>query len=572
MRVHGVQVHGLRIPPGETRLDFDPGYNVVVAGRAANVLTRLLFVPLFPSSELELVRAWLELADSNGPALLSAGLSFGSEAFRVVVDLRQMQIAIARHDSVLGATTRMAKGAVEVGAELSKRGVPPTSAFRLLHVYGCVGPGAGIPEPAWWADTLPDVPFDPETDAERLKQLREARDRPTEVERQLATAAEELRSRSALAESLEELDSGIARYRSRAEVRDRELTAVEQTRRALLQEHLQLCTVPPMQRNFMALGMACGAMALVMAPFAGGLLYAAAVVGFGVALLFALLARAGRRTLGRVEARLSGLRIKERSVQQSFDGETRELADVATRLGAGSIEELVRQLAEYHELSARLERLRGELDEAQRAFPKSARDELEHLDRFHALHQQVSAARTGPKGPANLAAPGTGRVDGLHASSFADPEDLIRAGEAASGKAASEVRERMMPSLPLYLRVLTEGRIQQVRRGQEGVWLVRRGDAASWQSVSELEEDAEVVGLAFRLAILEGLAPVLRIPLIIGPELRLGTEAGCAALGRALRRLGSVLQIVHVTSSDAAWNAHAMALQRLPDPESNAAR
>ncbi|MHC4092028.1 MAG: hypothetical protein ACYSVY_17465, partial [Planctomycetota bacterium] len=65
------------------------------------------------------------------------------------------------------------------------------------------------------------------------------------------------------------------------------------------------------------------------------------------------------------------------------------------------------------------------------------------------------------------------------------------------------------------------------------------------------------VHLAFRLAILETIAPDLSIPLVVGPWLSLDVEEQKLALARALRRLGSAVQVIQIGVGEGAWGEHA---------------
>ena len=543
MRLHAVHLKGLRFLPGEYRLDLDPGYNVVVAGAAAPRLAELL-VSLFHCDE--------ELRDGAFGAERLAGaraglsLAFGADAYRLIADLEQGRVVLARFDAVTQQYVRVGQGA-QVSGHLRSLGLPERAVLRALHCHGdATSPGASAAPGDGASELGPE-------ERERLKLLRDARERLARIESDLESATRELGRKASLAPLAQEFDVRAERFRIQTELRDRESAAVDQSRRLLLDERNQLRGVPRTRRRGLWLGLALAFSGALAASLLGAALYGISLVGVGLAAFFSLATRVARRRLGRLEARLSALRVKERSVEQSFAEETRDVSGVLSSLGLASIDDLKLEVADYRGLLSRVDQLGGDRDEARRIFSRAVQEELEELERFSAEGSRAAlvageaSVRASPWVPA-------------------DPDLLLRAAERASGRPAADIRERLAPSLPLYLRLLSDTRYTQMRRCDDLSWQVRRDEQAEYRGLDELSDaDFALTALAFRLAILEGLAPALRLPLIVGPIAPADGDAKSATtLARALRRLSGALQVVHVVSEAEGWQQHAARVQEIP--------
>jgi hypothetical protein len=113
------------------------------------------------------------------------------------------------------------------------------------------------------------------------------------------------------------------------------------------------------------------------------------------------------------------------------------------------------------------------------------------------------------------------------------------------------------PALTVYLRALTAGTFTAARRADDGSW-VFRGSARDEQPFAALpDRERALVCLALQLALLEALSGERRVPLLVGPELPVRGDVEARALGRALKRLSAVIQVVHASAGDAPFAEHA---------------
>jgi hypothetical protein len=137
------------------------------------------------------------------------------------------------------------------------------------------------------------------------------------------------------------------------------------------------------------------------------------------------------------------------------------------------------------------------------------------------------------------------------------PEALVEATSRVLGRSEAEIRARLGPVLPVYLRALSTGTFTNARASDGGGWLLR-GAARDEQPFAELpERERELVRLAVQLALLEALAGDRRVPLLVGPDLPARGEAEQRALARAFKRLASVVQVVQVVTASEPWAEHA---------------
>jgi hypothetical protein len=273
-----------------------------------------------------------------------------------------------------------------------------------------------------------------------------------------------------------------------------------------------------------------------------------------------LLAQGARRRLGVIDARLVGLRVKENSLASPLPDDLQQLERLAAE-HAASLDELRRWVADYRRLERRGVDLRAELEQTRRELTPERLRLLEEFEAARGAPRPAAAAR--PR-----AAEPPAERDGIAvdraASQGVPPEQLLALAAAGARRSHAEVRELLGPVLPLYLRALTHGRCSQLLWLEEDDWYVERSDGGRRLPLRTLEPAERTrVSLALRLALLEVLAPSLRVPLLVGPAAELGGEEDALPLARALARLGSVLQVIHFCVEAGPFAGQARAVHRL---------
>ena len=336
--------------------------------------------------------------------------------------------------------------------------------------------------------------------------------------KELESAFEEF---APIADQPDGLEQRVAAYRTAQSERARTHASIEVHRKALLGDRRKLRAAPRARLAAawagVTLGLAGSAAALRFAPGFWGL----AALGACIAFAFALGMRAAQRAQGRVESRLALLRASEREAEQRFLSDTRPLGELLRALDLDSCDALLRVADEYGQAALVLEDTRSQLEEARRALP-----------------ERDGAARSRGE-------------DG--------PEPMLEAAARARGVDPETLRGSLAPVLPVYLRALSGGALSKARWEPERGWSIQRADGSPPAALDALDaDDRACVGLAFRLALLEALAPQLRVPLLVGPEPGPGT-----ALPRSLRRLGAVGQVIHFCTAEGDAAKHAHGVHRL---------
>lgn len=332
-----------------------------------------------------------------------------------------------------------------------------------------------------------------------------------ELEQRVKQLEHALSELGALADDVDGLDERVEAYRVEESARDETLAAVREHRGALEDDLERLSRTAASQGLAWGGALVC-ALAAAGAVELGGLLWALSAAGAAGAVVGGLSVRAARQGAGRVRARLASLRSAERKAQARFTRETREFRARLEALELDSPDALVRVVEGYRHAVEELEQTRTQLEAAR---PEGG-DEDDPLDGMIA-----SAARV-------------------------------------AGLDARELRHRLAPVLPVYLRALSAGRCTAGERDDSGSWRIRRADGPATLGALGGDERARVC-LGFRLALLEIMAPQLRMPLLVGPgEARPGEE-----IARALRRLASVGQVIHFCVADDPAMKHADHVQRV---------
>ncbi|MFI5314373.1 MAG: hypothetical protein ACHQ6T_01620 [Myxococcota bacterium] len=425
----------------------------------------------------------------------------------------------------------------------------------------------------------------------RIQELRAAESEYTALEREHKNTLAELEKNAPLAEVVEDFDARMTHFRALAASRETERQAIDETRAEVLAERSRLRGAPRRQVVPVALGIALGAAGA--AAGAVGVPIGYALAAFGVAALLGslLMARAARSQLARSEALLAALRVRERGSERRFETEGAQIRGLLIALGLDSVDALCAAATQYAELGERAEVEKRRLAELAERHNASARSELAALERERGQGDAVAAVRAARDAllalPAEIPMPelpvvppdeGAGaagdtavELDEKEEAAEDTPRDPVRDDEADQagpgalveaaarllGRSETEIRARLAPALPVYLRALTAGTFTNARRADDGGWVLR-GAARAEQPVSARPDRQRArVCLALQLALLEALAGERRVPLLVGPQLPIRTDSEARAVGRALKRLSAVVQVVQACSGDSPFAEHA---------------
>ena len=653
MRIHGVHLRGLSKPAGDHPLGLDPGYTVVRLADAAQArgFVELVQALLYPSSDGlagrdTRGRAVLSLALRSDAYVIAADfarrrVSLGRqdakdggytalssdpreiEEYGLAVglppaaDFRRLQtcgMTGARGDELLPmrrfrppkpapvlvrkreAEERAAEAhAAEQRLHEQRRAERAAERARLLadheqKVLALAHERARLE--ATLEKALAAARSGRVKTEERITRLRESESELTALEREHKTTLAELDKNAALADVVEDFDARAAHFRNLSATRDVERQAIDDTRAEVLAERARLRGAPRRQLVPIALGLALGAAGAGAGAVGYPIGYALAGLGM-LALVGALImARAARHQLGRTEALLAALRVRERGSERRFETEGAQIRGLLISLGLDSLDALSAAASHYAELLERSEVQKRRLDELAARHPPAARDELGSLERERGQADAVAAVRAArdallalpaeiplpelpPELPPALAlvpepTPADTAVD------FPDPDDplddpgeetpreplvvprpsdagpgaLVEAAARVLGRREPEVRARLAPVLPVYLRALTAGTFTNARRSDDGGWVLRGAarDEQPWSALPEAEQG--LVCLALQLALLEAHAAERRVPLLVGPELPIRTDSDARALARALKRLSAVVQVVQAVAGE----------------------
>ncbi|MBW2279631.1 MAG: hypothetical protein JRG76_08790 [Deltaproteobacteria bacterium] len=530
MRIHGVHLQGLDTPRGVQKLACEPGYTLFLSsdGDAVRRLGDLVRSLVDAAPGLAEPGRWVSGEASDARADVS--LSFGSDAYRVVADLGGRRLALASYGRDRAGLKRAATEPAEIRRRLEAAGLPDAEAFHLLCNWRDPATPAEAPDPT-----------DPEP--ARRSELREARGRYLMLERRFKELGQALEERAEIAEHLDDLEARVTRYRDELVQRARSLDSIAMHREALRHDRERLRGAPTLRLAgvWAGLGLAAGGAGIGYAVGPAGWL--ASGVGLAVAGVAAFSVSSARAAFGRNEARLASLRADEREVERHFRDETQPLRQLIEALQLDSSEALLRVASEYRGLERLIESAQIELQQARAAFPEEAESELR--DPSPAGVEFVARAAPAP-------------------ATAAEPERLIDAAARAGKVTRDDLTARLAPVLPVYLRALTGGAFSQARYTPVEGWRFHRVDGTPPVSLDDMEPaDRLRVRLAFRLALLEALAAHTRLPLLIGPETGFSSASDALALSRALRRLASVVQVLHFASGAAPWSAQADRVHQL---------
>jgi len=98
-----------------------------------------------------------------------------------------------------------------------------------------------------------------------------------------------------------------------------------------------------------------------------------ALFGVGTGVFTLLSPRFAQRKVGNVEAKLSSLRVKERTIDRRFEAQTAEVTGLLKALKLGSIDDLEQAVEDYKRAGAQVAELEGKCARARAVFPNCRR-------------------------------------------------------------------------------------------------------------------------------------------------------------------------------------------------------
>lgn len=574
MRVHGIQIRGLRAPAAEHRLALDPGYNLILAGSAeeARTVARAVEALLHPSAALAGIAGLARGPGDDATPAARAGIvvTVGGESLRLIVDVASGRLELARHEAASRTFQRVTLDPGRAEAYLCDRGRGPWPDFPGLHVtaVGACDPGGplgaisqGAPPEDAGADRgegpREEVPA-PSRPLARLEDLRAASQKRTACEVAREALLTEISRYRPLVE-VADLETRIDRFRKSLERRNADRADLAELRRSLIQERAHLRGAPG--RQMVPLGI--GAALIVSGGSVAWLGYGFGLVPMaagGLAALYALGAvQLAKLRADRVESELAALRVRERDVEREYESDGAQVRGLLLAMALDSPEELEAAVAEYRRIAKRLDEADAALEAARSELPAELEAELARLEAEFARREELAQ----PQDAAFVAAPGDVGGPDETVEPDRDPDALV----ALASLGEEQAKAVFGPILSMYLRALTAGAYTAARRRQIEGWVFRVGETSSVATWSEIPAPMRpVVTLAFQLALLEGLAPKQRPFLLVGPDLpALGGE-GERALSRAFARLGRLGQVIQVASDPGDYRERAARVVELGAP------
>ncbi len=591
MRIHGIHVQGLRAPTGQHRLRLDPGYNVLLTRdeQGGAGLVALLCAFLYPRTDLGNLELWRDPA-AGLPS--RAGLVFASEpdVFRLIMDLDKQRLVLGRRDPASNEYQRVSTDPGEIEACLRAAGFPSRDEFMMLQL--CQGLAAAEPEPTPPPELPPTPPSLPSpalaAERERLQQelsqaksaqrkraaaerrvgeLGQLRDRLAVLERDHQVLTAEVQCRAEFGSEIEDLNGRLKGWRDEEAQLGRERANIEHSRRELLDERTALQRIPARQALPLWIGLILAVLGS-LAGFAGHpLFYVFGPLGAATVLGALIISRNARRRMGTIEARLAALRVRERGIERNFELHSVPLRELMESAGVSSLDELAQRSSDYHDLVGRANEVERELAETLNALPK-VEEELRQLEALLAapvdlpdpaeirenLAQLSKLEATLPAAdvvPRQAPAPQVrNRPSAL--------DRMLHAATLATGRSEAEVFTRLGSIVPVYVRALSLGQFTKVERREFEGWLLRAqaaGEIVRYEGLPDAQRFS--VELGFRLALLEIMAPALSVPLILGPTLPVDQGEAQVAMARALNRLSSAVQVIHIAVGGGPWLEHA---------------
>ncbi|HTS80077.1 MAG TPA: chromosome segregation protein SMC [Myxococcaceae bacterium] len=317
-------------------------------------------------------------------------------------------------------------------------------------------------------------------------------------------------------------------------------------------------------------GMALGAAALFTgATVTGPLKYIALldIPAFGLAALVALKRVEDLQWSELAVRKGDRLGDRERQVRDQFEADAQPVRNAMKILAVEQPHEIVGALEEHGKWAARADELEGRLSTAKlnpeyvAAASQLAELRAEHDALNGKLAEKGSYVRDAREVEREMArvrdslAPGPRRTSTPGAPAAAGGPDALDDFTPALANAAADLLAidvatlgaRLVERCAQYVIALTERRVEGLEIGHDGKGVARVGGRAV--PVGQLEaRDVDWVWLGLRLSLLERLVAQEPMPVLLEDMGSGMDEARLPMLGRMLKALGNVTQLLHVTA------------------------
>jgi hypothetical protein len=591
-----------------TRAALGPGYMAVVPPGADAVPLGGLALALFYADGRGGDAAFVAPSATGGKAALSF-LGRDQNTYRVVRQLGGAGM-LQRLDKATGALVEISRDAQGITGYLrANAGLPQRTTFEQLFVLSASQLPSRRPVAAEAAGSDPAPGLSGQRKVSAASDVGQAEAKLRELEKELELSKqidalqfrqdglasemfaleEQLRGADALRAALKDAEAAWAaaptpesaglpkdilsraeRYPTLIQKRDEALERLE-AERAAEAEAAAAANIEPLYRDprFVA-GVAAGALFLGAGIFLEGSLRYLALLdipAFGFSALVALKWVDDLQSVQRVGRKEGMLAAREKKLREDFDAEAQHVRQAMTVLGVETPQEIIDVLArrallhekvedyrqqlkaadstpafaaaasrhqalkrESEELSAKLQRLSG-------GYVRDPREVEREIDR---VTQAIAAAgAAAQRGPSPAAAPGPGaKLEDPAPALLALAAELAQSDVAAM---AAQVKDRCAQ----YLAAFTDRRWQALELDAHGAVTAvapdRRVPAAELPP-----RDADALFVALRLTLVEKLSASSRLPLIIEDGLGFLEAPKQPLLGRMLKHLGTLTQVVHV--------------------------
>jgi hypothetical protein len=358
--------------------------------------------------------------------------------------------------------------------------------------------------------------------------------------------------------------------------RDDALARLQAERDAAAERAASVATVEPLTQNhFFLAALGVGILFFLLGIFLSGPAKYVALLdipAFGVAAVFALRYVEDLQRASRVDRKDEMFAAREKKIQDEYESETALIRAAMKTLDVGSHEDIPAVFQRKVDLKARVDELRMQLQAAQEdpdfqaaaGQQQALRQQLEALNaelqekgafardlreverEMTRLRESIALAKAPPPAAPAAAAPG---VPASAGELLEDPTPLVlnQASDVLATNVpavAGMMRERCVQ----YLAALTDRRYANVEWDKDGraVFVAAAGNRIPAGELPPKDLDLYYLGL--RMAVVEKLSARVKLPFMVEDALGAVEEAKLQLLGRMLKHLGTLTQVVQVTA------------------------